>query len=164
MARSFWLAITFLAFASAFSAEAAPSKLECAMSLAHARNALATLGRLEKSLDAAAALAIAAEDIRVTMPPLPVCFDGRDALLPRVERALGPDRDGDWRLLPTSANRMPAAVSYLRRPGDSLFRPFKVDVLRVENGRIAEIWNHRDDLGLMEQLGAPVYAGARPEA
>jgi steroid delta-isomerase-like uncharacterized protein len=27
-------------------------------------------------------------------------------------------------------------------------------------GRVAEIWNHRDDLGLMEQLGAPVYAGA----
>ena len=50
------LAMTFLAFASAFSAEAAPSKLECTMSLAHARNALATLGRLEKSLDAAAAL------------------------------------------------------------------------------------------------------------
>jgi hypothetical protein len=56
MALRFCLAMTFLAFASAFSAEAAPSKLECAMSLAHARNALATLGRLEKSLDAAAAL------------------------------------------------------------------------------------------------------------
>jgi hypothetical protein len=56
MALRFWLAMTLLAFASAFSAEAAPSKLECALSLAHARNALATLGRLEKSLDAAAAL------------------------------------------------------------------------------------------------------------
>ena len=56
MALRFCLAMTFLAFASAFSAEAAPSKLECAMTLAAARNALATLGRLEKSLDAAAAL------------------------------------------------------------------------------------------------------------
>lgn len=28
------------------------------------------------------------------------------------------------------------------------------------DGKVAEIWNHRDDLGLMEQLGAPVYAGA----
>ena len=40
---------------------------------------------------------------------------------------------------PTAANRMPAAGSYLRRPGDSLFRPFKLDVLRVEEGVIAEI-------------------------
>ena len=56
MALRFCLAMTLLAFASAFSAEAAPSKLECAMSLAHARNALAMLGRLDKSLDAAAAL------------------------------------------------------------------------------------------------------------
>ncbi len=42
--------------------------------------------------------------------------------------------------MPTSGvNRMPAAASYLRRPGDSLFRAFKCDVLRVEDGRIAEI-------------------------
>ena len=89
--------------------------------------------------DAAAALAIAAEDIRVTMPPMPFVFDGLAGLTPLLERALGPDREGDWRLLPTSANRMPAAVSYLRRPGDSVFRAFKVDVLRVVDGRIAEI-------------------------
>ncbi|HEX6467844.1 MAG TPA: RNA polymerase subunit sigma-70, partial [Streptosporangiaceae bacterium] len=40
---------------------------------------------------------------------------------------------------PTSANRLPAAASYLRRPGDSQFRGFKLDVLRVERGAIAEI-------------------------
>jgi steroid delta-isomerase-like uncharacterized protein len=39
-----------------------------------------------------------------------------------------------------------------------------VNIFRFENGKVAEIWNHRDDLGLMEQVGAPVYAGARPEA
>jgi hypothetical protein len=26
--------------------------------------------------------------------------------------------------------------------------------------RVAKIWNHRDDLGLMQQLGAPIYAGS----
>ena len=36
--------------------QAGPSKLECEMTLAATRNALATLGRLEKTLDAAAAL------------------------------------------------------------------------------------------------------------
>ena len=34
---------------------------------------------------------------------------------------------------------MPAAASYLRRPGDSEFRAFKLDVLRVEGGAVAEI-------------------------
>jgi predicted ester cyclase len=34
------------------------------------------------------------------------------------------------------------------------------NVFRFENGKVVEIWNHRDDLGLQDQLGAPVYAGA----
>ncbi len=42
-------------------------------------------------------------------------------------------------LLPTSANRMPTAASYLRRHGDRAFRAFKLDVLRIEGDRIAEI-------------------------
>jgi predicted ester cyclase len=35
-----------------------------------------------------------------------------------------------------------------------------VNIFRFENGTVAELWNYRDDLGLMQQLGAPVYAGA----
>jgi RNA polymerase sigma-70 factor (ECF subfamily) len=89
--------------------------------------------------DAAAAVAIAAQDLRVTMPPAAMCFDGLDAVAPLLERAFGPDRDGDWRLLPTMANRMPTAASYLRRPGDTRFRAFKFDVLRIEGDSIAEI-------------------------
>jgi RNA polymerase sigma-70 factor (ECF subfamily) len=89
--------------------------------------------------DAKAALAVAATDLRVTMPPLPLCFDGRDEVARLLERAFGEDREGDWRLLPTALNRMPAAASYLRRSGDTAYRAFKVDVLRVEDGAIAEI-------------------------
>ena len=37
-----------------------------------------------------------------------------------------------------------------------------VNIFRFEGGRVVEIWNHRDDLGLQEQLGAGVYAGAPP--
>jgi steroid delta-isomerase-like uncharacterized protein len=36
-----------------------------------------------------------------------------------------------------------------------------VNIFRVENGRVVELWNHRDDLGVMQQLGAPIYAGAK---
>ncbi len=32
------------------------------------------------------------------------------------------------------------------------------------SGKVIEIWNHRDDLGLTEQLGASVFAGAVPSA
>jgi steroid delta-isomerase-like uncharacterized protein len=36
-----------------------------------------------------------------------------------------------------------------------------VNIFRFgEHGKVVEIWNHRDDLGLMEQLGVAVFAGA----
>ena len=89
--------------------------------------------------DAEAALAAATSDIRVTMPPNPMIFDGIDALARLLERAFVLEPDGDWRLVPTMANRMPTAASYLRRPGDTEFRAFKFDVLRIEDGAIAEI-------------------------
>jgi steroid delta-isomerase-like uncharacterized protein len=36
-----------------------------------------------------------------------------------------------------------------------------VNIFRIANGKVVEIWNHRDDLGVMQQLGAPIYAGSR---
>jgi RNA polymerase sigma-70 factor (TIGR02960 family) len=90
-------------------------------------------------LDTAAMARIASAHIRVTMPPYPYCFDGLDDLAQLLERAFGPARDGDWKLVPTGVNRMPAAASYLRRPRDTQFRPFKLDVLRIEGGLVAEV-------------------------
>ena len=89
--------------------------------------------------DAEAAVSIAAQDIRITMPPYPYSFEGLEAVATLMERAFGEEKEGDWRLVPAQANRMPAAASYLRRPGDSEFRAFKLDVLRIEDGLIAEI-------------------------
>jgi RNA polymerase sigma-70 factor (ECF subfamily) len=105
--------------------------------------------------DSKAALGIAATDLRITMPPLPLCYDGVDAIAPLLDRALAPERDGDWRLLPTALNRMPAAASYLRRPGDTRFRPAKLDVLRVEGDLIAEITTFGPELfGALDLPGA----------
>ena len=73
------------------------------------------LHRRAPALRRRAALAISAEDIRVTMPPDGLRFDGLDAMAPLIAYAFGPNRDGDWRLVPTMANRMPTAASYLRR-------------------------------------------------
>jgi RNA polymerase sigma-70 factor (ECF subfamily) len=103
--------------------------------------------------DAAAALAIAAQDLRITMPPNQFLFEGLRVIAPFLERAFGVDRDGDWRLVPTRANRMPTAASYLRRPGDSEFRAFKFDVLRIEDGAIAEITTF--GAGLFPSFGLP---------
>ena len=86
--------------------------------------------------DAALAVSIASQDLRITMPPAPYLFEGLDTIAPLLRNAL---REGEWRLLPTLANRMPTAASYLRQDGDTQFRAFKFDVLRIENGLIAEI-------------------------
>ena len=87
-------------------------------------------------LDAEAAIAIAARDIKVTMPPRPHCYQGTESIRPLIAEAAAM---GQWRLVPVGANRMPAAASYLRRPGDSVFRAAKLDVMRVEGAVIAEI-------------------------
>jgi RNA polymerase sigma-70 factor (TIGR02960 family) len=101
--------------------------------------------------DAAAAAALAREDIRVTMPPKPWCFDGLASLQPLLEQGL--TEPGEWRLLPTRANRQPTAASYLRVPGDTEFRAFKLDVLRIEGGLIAEITTF--DASLFPAFGLP---------
>jgi RNA polymerase sigma-70 factor (ECF subfamily) len=104
-------------------------------------------------LDAGAAIAIAGEDIRITMPPYPWLYEGLDQMLPLLERAFGDDRDGDWRLLPTMANRLPAAASYLRRVGDTQFRATKLDVLRVRENKIVAITTFGPEL--FEAFGLP---------
>jgi RNA polymerase sigma-70 factor (TIGR02960 family) len=105
--------------------------------------------------DTEGAIALVREDIRITMPPHPWLFEGIQAMRELMANAEG---TGDWRLLPTRANRMPAAASYLRQPGDTEFRAFKLDVLRVEDGRIAEVTTF--DATLFPAFGlSPVHPG-----
>ena len=101
--------------------------------------------------DPALVAALVREDIRITMPPHPFLYDGLGAIMPLMERGL---RDhGAWRLVPTRANRMPAAASYLRAPGDREFAAFKIDVLRCEGDKIAEITTF--DATLFSAFGLP---------
>jgi RNA polymerase sigma-70 factor (TIGR02960 family) len=91
--------------------------------------------------DAAAARAMMRADIVATMPPQPMVFRGRAAMEELLHQAFAPPADGgmgQWRALPTAANRLPAAACYLRRPGDTVFRAFKLDVLRIDDGQVAE--------------------------
>ena len=101
-------------------------------------------------MDAEASLAMVREDIRITMPPNPVFYEGRA----KMRELFGIARDmGEWRLVPAWVNRMPAAVSYLKRPGDAAYRPFKVDVLRAEGEQIAETTTF--DARLVAWIGLP---------
>jgi RNA polymerase sigma-70 factor (TIGR02960 family) len=127
---------------------AAPSAAELSES---ERELLAGFIDAHERADAAAAVALAREDIRITMPPHPFLYDGIEAIRPLLESGL---RDpGEWRLLATRANRMPAAASYLRAPGDDAFRAFKLDVLRCEGEKIAEITTF--DATLFSAFGLP---------
>jgi RNA polymerase sigma-70 factor (ECF subfamily) len=100
--------------------------------------------------DAALAVSIASEDLRITMPPAPMLFEGLAMISPLLANAL---REGEWRLLPTVANRLPTAASYRLAPGDTIYRPFKFDVLRVVDGKIAEITTFGP--ALFETFGLP---------
>ncbi|MFI9102238.1 RNA polymerase subunit sigma-70 [Streptomyces fildesensis] len=81
-------------------------------------------------------------DAVLTMPPNPFWFTTREALFAFVRPNLDPASPmfaGYWRHLPVHANGQLAVAGYLQRPGTSVFRAQLIDVLRVEEGRIAEI-------------------------
>jgi RNA polymerase sigma-70 factor (ECF subfamily) len=106
--------------------------------------------------DAAALTGLLREDARLTMPPALMWFDGRGPITALYRQLLGPDAPGDFRLVATGANRQPAAAAYLRVRGKADFRLTGLNVLRVENGRIAEVTSFRPDLcsafGLPQKL------------
>jgi len=59
--------------------------------------------------DMATLAALLREDAVHTMPPDPVRLEGRTALLAAWTPVMvGPESWGDWRIVPTSANRQPA--------------------------------------------------------
>ena len=101
--------------------------------------------------DAALAVSIASQDLRITMPPAPMLFEGIGNIRPLLENAFADG--GSWRLVPTVANRMPTAASYVKAAGDDTYRAFKLDVLRVVDGRIAEITTFGH--ALFPQFGLP---------
>ena len=78
------------------------------------------------------------DDAILTMPPHPTWYAGREAILTASEQGFDPDF-GHLRSIVADANMQPAAAHYLRRPGEPEHRPLALDVLRIEDGRIAEI-------------------------
>jgi RNA polymerase sigma-70 factor (ECF subfamily) len=89
--------------------------------------------------DAGALAVLLREDARLTMPPHPTWYAGREAIVIAAQQGFDPEF-GHLRSVAAGANAQAAVAHYLRRPGDSEFRPLAFDVLRVdEDGLIAEI-------------------------
>ena len=99
-----------------------------------------------ENADAGSLAALLRDDARLTMPPALIWFDGRDSVMGLYRQLLGPDAFGDFRLVPVSANRQPAAAAYLRARGKTAFRLAGLNVLRIEDGVIVEVTSFRPDL------------------
>jgi RNA polymerase sigma-70 factor, ECF subfamily len=92
--------------------------------------------------DTAAVAEVLREDARGNMPPYPMWHDGRKTIVAALAKVFDPasaDYLGDWRAVPTGANRQPAAAFYVRLPGEGQFRAFALDVLRIEDGMVTDI-------------------------
>jgi RNA polymerase sigma-70 factor, ECF subfamily len=103
--------------------------------------------------DADALAELLRDDARLTMPPHPTWYAGREAILIATRQGFDPEF-GHIRTLIAAANSQPAAAHYLRRPGESEYRPLALDVLRIEGGRVAEI-NSFVFPGLFPAFGLP---------
>jgi RNA polymerase sigma-70 factor, ECF subfamily len=79
------------------------------------------------------------EDVLLTMPPEPVWWHGRSALMSSFSQQVFDPGVGAFLARPAMINRQPAAALYLRRPGDTAHRAQGLNILRVEEGRVAEI-------------------------
>jgi RNA polymerase sigma-70 factor (ECF subfamily) len=106
--------------------------------------------------DADALAGLLGDEMRFTMPPQPVVLGASGFVSLCREAFVGPSSPGDFKLVPTRANRQPAAANYVRAAADERFRALSLDVLQIEQGRIVEVTTFEPHLfsafGLPEEL------------
>ncbi|MBO0827752.1 MAG: sigma-70 family RNA polymerase sigma factor [Streptosporangiales bacterium] len=135
-------------------------RLDWAPATASSEEERAVLRRYMAAMERADLDAVAdllAEDVRATMPPYPLWFQGRDAVVASLAASWDPDLPefvGRFRMLETEANRQPAAAAYVRKSDDAAYRPFALGVARVAHGRIAELTAFHDT-SLFAAFGMP---------
>ncbi len=88
--------------------------------------------------DAAALLALLAEDVTWSMPPMAHWYRGLDAVADFAVR-VPLTGCGSWRHLPTSANGQPAVVGYLKKADADEHVGWSIDVLTLHGRRITAI-------------------------
>ena len=118
------------------------------------RELLARYVEASERADLDAFVALMHEDVSFSMPPYPGAWKGRDAVLGGwVEGGFGTDTMGEMRCVLTRANRQPAVVGYVRKPGDAEYTLLAMDVLHVEDGVVRDIVAF--DSSLLGPFGLP---------
>jgi RNA polymerase sigma-70 factor (ECF subfamily) len=89
--------------------------------------------------DADAFVEMMREDARFSMPPEAGVWVGRRTVVESWSEAFDIESFGRVRGVLTRANMQPALACYLKRPGENAYRPMALDVIRIEEGLVAEI-------------------------
>ena len=106
--------------------------------------------------DIDALVALLAEDVTWSMPPLPHWYRGLDAVIDFATR-IPMTSCGSWRHVLTTANGQPAVACYLWDDSAGAHRAWSIDVLTIGDDRITEITafvdpSHHQRFGLPESL------------
>ena len=114
---------------------------------AHERDVTQRFSDAVERADVDAVVALLTGDARLTMPPLPLLYQGREAIAAFL-REREDVRGAPLRLVPTRANTQPAFGAYLHEQPRGLF------VLTLEDDAVAGItWF--SDTGLFRRFGLP---------
>jgi RNA polymerase sigma-70 factor (TIGR02960 family) len=97
-------------------------------------------------------ISLLTDDALLTMPPLPLEYQGRDAIAAFLRYRV-PLRGAPMRIVPTRANTQPALGCYLQDALAAIARPFGLIVLTLEGDRISAMT--RFDPSVFPYFGLP---------
>ena len=92
------------------------------------------------------------DDALLTMPPLPLVYQGHEAIAPFLRYRV-PLRGAPLRVVPTRANTQPALGCYLQDAHAAIARPFGLMVLTLEGDRVSAMT--RFDASVFPYFGLP---------
>ncbi|KAB2350072.1 sigma-70 family RNA polymerase sigma factor [Actinomadura rudentiformis] len=112
---------------------------------------VAKFARAYESGDVDALVGLLTDDARVSMPPMPLEYLGRDAVAGFYAALMSANRK--YHLVPTRANGQPAFGTYLRSGSDGIRRGTGLVVLTLAGGRISAVT--RFDNSVLPWFGLP---------
>jgi RNA polymerase sigma-70 factor (ECF subfamily) len=118
------------------------------------RSLLTQFTDVSKAGDIDGVLALLTDDAWFTMPPLPLRYQGRDAIAALLANRLRWRGARTLQLVPTRANMQPAFGCYLRRPRAPIARAHGMIVLTLRGDQIAAITRFLDNR-VLDLFGLP---------
>jgi RNA polymerase sigma-70 factor (TIGR02960 family) len=116
------------------------------------------LTRAYQTGDVNALVALLTSDARLSMPPLPLEYHGRDAVA-RFYATVGFRQGRRYDVVPTRANGQPAFGVYLRTPAGGIRHTIGLDVLTLSGDRIRAITHF--DASVLPTFGLPRSLSSR---